>query len=175
MLKINDKPIICEYFNTITSHGFFPKITLPSRFSEYHGTLIDNLLCNLSEGFFKSSAGILISNISGHFPYFLCLDYVQTANTIPTFIQIKHNPDSLNKFKMDTINSNIYDKLNKDNSADPNENYYLLEEIVTIAMDKFMAIKLIKFNKCKHKKTPWITQDIIMSIKFRKLINCTQE
>ena len=25
LLKINDKPIICEYFDTITSHGFFPK------------------------------------------------------------------------------------------------------------------------------------------------------
>ena len=40
LLKINDKPIISEYVDTITSHGFFPKITLPTRLSDHHGTLI---------------------------------------------------------------------------------------------------------------------------------------
>ena len=34
LLKINEKPIICEYFDTIVSHGFFPKITMPTRLSE---------------------------------------------------------------------------------------------------------------------------------------------
>ena len=68
---------------------------------------------------------------------------------------------------MEIINSYIYNKLNKDNHADPNKNYDPLEEIVTTAMDKFITIKMIKFNKYKHKKTSLITQCIIRSIKFR--------
>ena len=125
----------------------------------------------MSEGFYKSSAGILVSNISYHFPYFRCLDYVQTANTITKCIQIKHqNPDSFNKVNMEIINSNSYDKLKKNNYADPSENYDLLEEVVTTAMEKFIRIKMIKFNKYKHKKTPCITQSIIRSIKFRNIL-----
>ena len=52
LLKINDKAIISEYVDTITSHGFFPKITLPTRLSDHHGTLIYNFLCKLCKGFF---------------------------------------------------------------------------------------------------------------------------
>ena len=44
LLKINE-PIISEYFDTITSHGFFPKITLPTRIWDHHGTIIDNCIC----------------------------------------------------------------------------------------------------------------------------------
>ena len=79
LLKINDKPILSEYFDTITSHGFFPKITLPTRLSDHHRTLIDNFLCKLCKGFFKSTSGILISNISDHFPYFISLENTQRA------------------------------------------------------------------------------------------------
>ncbi len=33
---------IGEYFDMFTNHSFYPKITLPTRFSNKHGTLIDN-------------------------------------------------------------------------------------------------------------------------------------
>ena len=137
LLKINDKPIISEYFDTITSHGFFPKITLPTRLSDHHGTLIDNFLCKLCKGFFKSTSGILISNISDHFPYFISLENTQPVNTLPKFkISKKHNPESMMKFKTELMKLDIYNNLNKDVFADPNENYNLLEEIITDTMNK---------------------------------------
>ncbi len=43
LLKINDKPIISEYFDLLTSHSFYPKITVPTRLTNNHGTLIDNI------------------------------------------------------------------------------------------------------------------------------------
>ena len=44
--------------------------------------------------------------------------YIQTVNNVPKFIQIKkHSPESIKTFKMDLINSDIYDKLNKDNKG----------------------------------------------------------
>ena len=39
LLKVNDKPIVSEYLDMVISHGFFPKITLPTRLSERSGTL----------------------------------------------------------------------------------------------------------------------------------------
>ncbi len=44
LLKIADKEVLAEYFDMLTSHSFFPKITLPTRLSNKHGTLIDNIV-----------------------------------------------------------------------------------------------------------------------------------
>ena len=38
LLKIHEKPIFGDYFDAITGHSFFPKITLPTRFSNLNGT-----------------------------------------------------------------------------------------------------------------------------------------
>ena len=83
LLKINDKPTVSEYLDMVISHGFFPKITLPTRLSERSGTLIDNFLCKLTHNFAHISAGILVCRISDHFPYFLRLDYGQIKRVLP--------------------------------------------------------------------------------------------
>ena len=44
LLKIYDKPVFSESFDLIIALGFFPKITLPTRFSDRRGTLINNFL-----------------------------------------------------------------------------------------------------------------------------------
>ena len=71
------------------------------------------------------------------------------------------------KFKTELMKLDIYNNLNKDVFADPNENYNLLEEIITDTMNTSIPTVIQKLNKHKHKKTPWITQGIIKSIKFR--------
>ena len=75
LLKVNDKPIVSEYLDImVISHGFFPKITLPTRLSERSGTLIDNFLCKLTHTFTHISTGILVCRISDHFPYFVTVE-----------------------------------------------------------------------------------------------------
>ncbi len=49
LLKINEKQVFSEYFDMLTNHSFYPKITLPTRLSNKHGTLIDNFLSKLTE------------------------------------------------------------------------------------------------------------------------------
>ena len=51
LLKVEHKPKTKDYLDSIMTQGFFPKITLPTRFSEMNGTLIDNVLCRLSNKF----------------------------------------------------------------------------------------------------------------------------
>ena len=48
LLKINYKPIFNEFFDTVISHSFYPKITLPTRLTTRRGTLLDNFYCKLS-------------------------------------------------------------------------------------------------------------------------------
>ncbi len=44
----------------ITENSFYPKITLPTRFSNKHGTLIDNIFCKLTD---MTTSVILIKKI----------------------------------------------------------------------------------------------------------------
>ena len=47
---------------------------------------------------------------------------------MPKFITITQQClDLLNKFRLELINSNMYDKLNKNIDGNPNENYNILE------------------------------------------------
>ncbi len=51
LLKLNEKEVFSEFFDSLTENSFYPKITLPNRFSNKHGTLIDNLFCKLNHAF----------------------------------------------------------------------------------------------------------------------------
>ena len=41
------KNIVCEFFDMVISNSFYRHITLPTRFSNNNGTLIDNLFCRI--------------------------------------------------------------------------------------------------------------------------------
>ncbi len=69
-MKINDKNIISEYFDTLTGNSFYPKITVPTRLTNTQGILIDNFIGKLTENKLDTTAGVLIKNISDHQPYF---------------------------------------------------------------------------------------------------------
>ena len=71
LLKIHDRPIFNEFFDTIVSHSFYPQITLPTRFTDRSCTLIDNFFCKLSS--LQTAAGIITTDISDHLPYCMSL------------------------------------------------------------------------------------------------------
>ncbi len=63
LLKLNENNIISEYFDMLTSKIFYPKITLPTRLTINHGTLIDNIFCKLTEHTLDTLSGILIRKL----------------------------------------------------------------------------------------------------------------
>jgi hypothetical protein len=62
---------------------------------------------------------------------------------------------------------NIYDKLNKNPTADPNCNYDIIYKEITHAKTIHMPNKLVKINRYKHKKSTWITHGLLTSIRYR--------
>ena len=132
MLKINENNHVSNFFNTVTSHTFFPKTTLPTRFSDRNCTLIDNFLCKLSPTIINSKAGILMNNLSDHLPYAINIPNLCNYQRASRFIHVKTNDiNSVTNFKMEIINANIYyDKLNHDVMGDPNDNYNIVETII---------------------------------------------
>ena len=121
LLKIHEKPIFGYYFDAITGQ-FSPKITLPTRFSNLNGTLIDNFLYKISQRLLKTTAGIILSRISDHLPYFVSLDYVNIKlKNITKLIQVKQqNASNLNNFKAELSRTDLLTNFDLSIDADPN-------------------------------------------------------
>ena len=52
-------------------------------------------------------------------------------------------------------------------ATDPNTDCEKFENIITKTYDKQFPEKRVKFNKYKHKRSNWITSDMLKSIEFR--------
>ena len=168
LLKIHERELFSEFLDTLVAHSFVRKITFPTRFTETTGTLIDNLFCKLTLQITDIKPGIFIKQLSDHQPYFIVTNIVSTRVPQPKYIAIREQDDvSLAKVNTELINSNLMTKMDLTLLSDPNPNYNLLESEIINANNKFMAIKIVKFKKYKHKRNNWITHGIIKSIKYR--------
>ena len=52
-------------------------------------------------------------------------------------------------------------------NADPNKNYAILEAAITESMNERLEKKIVKFNRNKHKKDPWMTYGILKSVNHK--------
>ena len=163
LLAINDKPMIKDYFNNIIALGLIPYITLPTRVSDSSATLIDNIFCNSPD----IRAGILLSDISDHYPYFCALN-INCGN--PEYKRKYIYCRKINNKTLQDLYQCLSDKkllydLQTD-TEDPNENYKILEQHLVTAVNKCMPLKKIKYQKYKYKfkKTEWITAGLIRFI-----------
>ena len=168
MLKINEQEHCSTFFDMLTSFSLFPQITLPTRFTTRTGTLIDNFFCNLTKRILQSTAGILIKKFSDHQPYFMFVNTTLKEDHTTKFIQVNvQNKEAMLKVKNELHSCDIYTKLDTNPNTDPNYNYNIIIDEINQAKNKYMTSKLMKFNKYKHKKSTWITQGLLTSIRYR--------
>ncbi len=137
----------------LNSHSFYPKITLPTRLSNKHGTSIDNFFCKLTESTLDTTSGILINKFSYHQPYFTILNNIQLKDSPPLHVKVnKNDKESINKFHKEILTSNQLYSLNTNLNQDPNINYNILHSVIQNAKNTFMPQKVLKYDKRKHKK-----------------------
>ena len=161
LLSVNSDEHSSSFLNGILSSGFLPAITLPTRPSN-NGTLIDNVFVNQQAEF--NFSGILENEISDHQAVVVNTKLI-LPHTKTRYITIYSNrEEAKNNFKNYISSKNIFDKLNKNLTNNPNENYNILEEEISKSLEIHMNKKTVKFNRRKHKRDPWITFGILHSI-----------
>ena len=178
LLNVTTRQKYADYLDLMLNNNLNPKITLPTRLSERRATLIDHIFCSLSHGTTSCLSGIIFTELSDHFPCFTCIDQKIDKQDSPKFIKIvTKDSNSVQKFYDEINNTDLMESLEADLSQDPNINYEKLENILCRAKEKHLPVKTKKFNKYKHKRSPWITQGILRSIKYRdnlyKNLKCT--
>ena len=163
-----EREAFSKFYYAITINCFIPTITFPTRFSTLNGSIIDNILCKLSEASLTSTSGIFIDQFSDHLSCFISLDLMSPKHNYTKFVDLPdYSYDKIMKLKQTLENVDIYDKLDHNSNNDPNENYNILETTIKSAIDEAIPSKKIRFNKYKHRKSPWITNGILKSIEYR--------
>ena len=134
LLKVNDRPKVGDYFDLFCTNGFYPKITLPTRFSRDSCTLlyIDQIFCKCSTATITSTAGILMSSISDHLTYCITINNMQSKiRMTPNLVQIRVNNESSIKQYCESVGqSRIIEQLDVNITANPNSNYNILDDIL---------------------------------------------
>ena len=165
LLEITSNHHVSEYFESICSMGYFPRITLPTRIQPPAFSLIDNILANNLDETENAISGLLINDLSDHkiiFTFHQNNSYIDKVNK---FINIEKRDDSsMNKFVDELTSLNICEKLDKQLTSDPNNNYEILSGLLKYAREKHLPKKTVKYQKKRHKKSKWISNGILKSI-----------
>ena len=99
------------FFDNVISPSIYPKITLPTRFSAYNGTLIDTFFCKLSKSTIDTVPGILINKLSDHQPNFVCLNPIPYEAPPPKYIKVTtQSYEAISNFANEIINADILKK-----------------------------------------------------------------
>lgn len=165
LLKFKENRGINNYFEHLLSNGYIPKISFPTRLTHRRGTLIDNFLVKISDNFSKTTSGIILNDISDHLPYFVCLDYLSCRKEPSKFVKVKSqcSQDFLNYLR----NIDVMTSLDTSPNANPDKNYEAFKKILDNGINKYFPVKILKFDKYKHRKCPWVTKGILVAIKRR--------
>ena len=173
LLELNTKPKYREYVETVLSEGFCPVISYPTRISDTSATLIDNILIKTSAPLLSNTlSGILMNAISDHQPCFTALQISEdTVNhNDNTRITITTRTENfINLVETDLAGTDIMGALNIEN--DVHTNYDIFAKIISRTIDNHTSTKQIKPTKYNYKRSPWITDGILISIKYRDSLN----
>ena len=157
-----------EYFDMFLTHGLMPQITLPPRFSKKRATLIDQIFTRPTKRMTNHKSGIIVTKISDHLPCFSSVTIPKLNKKADKFVTVRENSaqaiDLFNKDIEEAIKNTHFDTnlLN-----DPNNTYQQLHNIIQTSKEDNLPTKTKKFNRYKHKISPWITNGIMTSIKQR--------
>ena len=172
LLELNERLKFQELFDDMTNLSLFPKITLPTRIGSQSSTLIDNIYCKLTHRTIPAKAGIIFSELSDHFPCFVSIELKKDKDKPPKLIKQKFSsPDAMTNFKNELFNHDFSQDFPQNIDSDPNANYELFLTKFLEIKNRHIPIKMVKFNKHKHKKSKWITYGILNSITQRDNLN----
>ena len=95
VLKIKQRDEFSEFIDIMMNDGFFPTITLPTRFSTRSCSLLDNIYFNQGRNTQKTDSGIIFTDISDHLPCFTTIDFqTKSQKRPPKYVKQKINTES---------------------------------------------------------------------------------
>ena len=98
LLNVDSHSLTADFNDTIYSYGLVPLITRPTRVTETSATLIDNIFTNKTIRYGESMHGILVSDISDHYPIFCIETSLKRKSIIVPFLKREYTEKNKIKF-----------------------------------------------------------------------------
>ena len=168
LLKCSTHKPTSFYYDTVLSHGFTPKITVPTRVTHTTATLIDHIFTNENSPE-QSFAGTITSSMTDHYFNFLFLKNSKTAKYPKTISYRAFTDKNISKFNQ-ALKTTEFNDLYNINC--PNMAYDKLIDKYNSILNDIIPMKTTKFDKYKHNFNPWVTKGIRLSIKHRDKLHC---
>ena len=169
LLKLNSNSKYQEFYDTLSEFDFLPIITLPTRFSKRHATLIDHMYCKSPNPLTISESGILATKISDHMATFVALNFNKNKNYkhLDTICTRSFTGNKINCFLGELEKINWPQIFDHDTTADPLITYdqqfsTKLDEVINTHFP--LKVVGLQFNQHKHKKCKWMTHTILTKI-----------
>ena len=163
---LSNKTQITSYKNHILSQGAIQLAKLPTRVSRKSKTLIDHIYTNIPEG--KTTTDCMIFDISDHLPL---ITYLKPYQSVKPIFKRKLIRDIKN-INYEQFYTELNDNLNitplNISTLSANESWNLFEQIYTSTFDKHAPVRLQTRRELKKSSSPWITKEILNSIKTRQ-------
>ena len=155
-----------DFLNMMNSFFLIPLISRPSRITQTNFSLIDNIFANAPN---FCSSGLLISDLSDHFPVFLICENLFAQSNIPVSGKtIEYR--KINDENMDRL-CNMLEEIGFDDTfnEDVNTSFNLFYERLFNCYIETCPIKT-KYFPPKRLLKPWITDNILGEIKKKNKI-----
>jgi len=148
-----------DHINEMFSSGFYPLICRPTRITPYSATLIDNIYTNSGSNNIK--VGILITDISDHFPIFLSSELNEPVRQADKISYRQGNTTNIRKFTQSLSEIVWSDVLNE---TDTEKAYNQFLETYGSLYEKCFPKKTTKISQHSRKK-PWLSSGLLKSIR----------
>ena len=159
--ELNEREAYGQFLDWVIIIELFPKICLPTRRSKTKDSLLDQMFCRFKDMHKCTKSGIIFGTTSDHYAYFSSFEFKSSTKPLNKFFKVNvSNDGAIESLIEDVRLSPIYENMNKDLLSDPNLNYDIMESIILNSKEKYLPSKTVRFNKYKHKLSPWITNGI---------------
>ena len=174
LLEFSKHEETLAFYETMMATLLAPSITIPTRFNNSGGTLIDNIFTNSILP--DISSGNLKVSISDHLPSFLIIPIEKRQHKPTNKIQYKRDTKNFSKddFILDYLNIDWDSELQleKNDASFSTDNFFTK---MTEIIDKHMPLRKLSAKERKQTLKPWITPVILAKIDtknklYKKLI-----
>jgi hypothetical protein len=156
--------MIQEFFDTMVNNEQIPRISIPTTINRESCKLYDHIYTPFRSILLIDSC-VHLADISDHLPTILSISTFNPDRQKNKYIHIKENTNkNMEKVitKLSSLMQTTY--FNPELTNNPDENLEKLNKIIEESL-KEIPTKRIKINKYNTKRSPWITQGLLNSIK----------
>ena len=162
LLNSESHALTNEFIDVMYSFQCFPLISRPTRITPRSATLIDNIFTNNIDDLNASINGILVTDISDHFPIFH-INYAYTTDEIESYFITRIYSEKNKQLFQETISALDWNNLH--NEVDPQSCFNLLHDRLITIHDK--CFPKMKIKKKYSNRKPWLSESLRSSIKIK--------